>query len=548
MNILVVILVTILSSFSVVVMSYVAMATPLGPWIEPTVVLCIAIILKLMFWSGLRSMLIQSDRGLRLRTSAIVTAGSSIGGIMATGMGFSFPTLYFLDPALFNSWMQQPLYLAMVVSGLALAGSLFGFWIANVLEDQLLIEQRLMFPIGQLAYRMILAQNQARKAAELAVGFAGTILFCVGQYLTLIPRGLVLLSAHSFRLFKVPLVRFDFFPMYFAIGFVTGHMIALPLLVGTLTKVFVVDFLNHTFFPTVVAGEFMLAFCSGLIVVSTLVGLSQAPKSFWETIRRLIFSGPFVRSEQLDNGKTSHQYALNDWHNYLGLVTAATMIVFFWYFKFSILVLIYLAVFTFICVYQVVYIAGRIGLAQLGRFATFVMLPAIFFFSLNVVQIVLIATFVEIAAGVATDTLFGFKLAQLSGVPREAIKRYQILGILVSVLVIGFIFWALIHKFGLGSAELFAQRAQTRALLINITKFNSWAIILGAFYAYLLTLTKVNPMLALSGLLMPINMSLGLVAGGVGALLVKQKEEWYPFWSGVFAAHSIWMVISALMS
>lgn len=548
MNILATIFVTILSSFSVVVMSYVAMATPLGPWIEPTVVLCIAIMLKLMAWCGMRGLSVQTDRGLRLRTAALVTAGSSVGGIVATGMGFSFPTLYFLDPKLFQSWMQQPFYFAAVVSGLAVVGSMFGFWIANVLEEQLLVEQRLMFPIGQLAYRMILAQNQARKAAELAVGFAGTILFCIGQFLTLIPRGLTILAAHSFRLFQVPLVRFDFFPMYLAIGFVTGHMIAMPLLVGALSKIFVVDLLNHLLFPGVPAGEFMLAFCSGLIVVSTLVGLSQAPKSFWETISRLIFSGPFVKSEQTADGQTNRQYALTDWHNYLGLVTALSITAFFWYFGFPVWVLVYLVLFTFICVYQVVYIAGRIGLAQLGRFATFVMLPAMFLFSLNLVQIVLIATFVEVAAGVAADTLFGLKLGQLAGVPRETVKRYQIWGLVVSALVIGLIFWALVHKFGLGSPELFAQRAQTRALLINITKFNSWAIVLGALFAYLLTLTKINPMLALSGLLMPINMSLGLIAGGVGALLIKQKEEWYPFWSGVFAAHSIWMVISALMS
>lgn len=548
MNILAVVLVVILSFFSSCVMSYVAMATPLGPWIEPTIVLFVALILKILPWIGMQSLDLAENRDRRVRVIVLITAGSSIGGIIATAMGFSLPTLYFLDQTLFANWMQSPVYFWVITSGLALVGSLFGFWIANILQDHMLIKQRLMFPVGQLAYRMVLAQNQVRKAQELAIGFAGTLLFCVGQAFSFIPRYIgIVQQANYFGLLHLPKIRFDFFPMYWAIGFVTGHVIAIPLLIGALTKIFLVDPVNLFFFPGLPDFEFMLAFGSGLMVLGTILGMIDAPQSLWETARRII-KNFFAGDELVVKRCLKCRCASMSLTTYLGLIASLLGLIFFTYFNMPLWVIIYLLIFTFVCAYQVVYIAGKIGLAQLGRFATFVMLPAVFLFSLDMVNIVFISTFVELAAGVAADTLFGLKMGQLAGVPSNTIKRYQLLGIMISSFVIGAIFWALIHKFGLGTEELFVQRAQTRALLVNVTKFNPVVIVLGMIFSYILKLFNANPMLVLSGLLMPINVSISLIAGGLAALWTKHKEEWYPFWSGVFAAHSIWMVVNALLS
>ena len=64
---------------------------------------------------------------------------------------------------------------------------------------------------------------------------------------------------------------------------------------------------------------------------------------------------------------------------------------------------------------------------------------------------------------------------------------------------------------------------------------------------YILKYIKLNPMLVLGGLLMPINITLGLVVGGLFALIPQEREDWYPFWSGVFASNSIWMFIRAML-
>ena len=217
------------------------------------------------------------------------------------------------------------------------------------------------------------------------------------------------------------------------------------------------------------------------------------------------------------------------------------------FFNFSLLSQMYLIVGTFICTYQIVYIAGKIGLAQLGRFATFVMVPAMFIFTLDYVQIVLIALFVEVCGGVATDILFGRKIAHLMSIKSTTMRKYQYIGLVISSLAIGIIFWLLINHFQLGSAELLAQRAQSRQLLIHVQSFDYYVLALGFIFGLILKKTKMSPMLVLGGLLMPLNVSIGLMVGGLLTLFVKDKEEWYPLWSGVFAANSLWMLVKTVL-
>ena len=89
----------VLSLFSTIVMSYIALATPIGPWIAPTLVFIV------LLFSRLCSSLTSTSM-------AYAVSAGSIGGIMATACAFSFPTIYFLDPIMFNTWMRSPFFLA----------------------------------------------------------------------------------------------------------------------------------------------------------------------------------------------------------------------------------------------------------------------------------------------------------------------------------------------------------------------------------------------------------------------------------------------------
>ena len=92
----------LLAVFSTAVMGYISMATPIGPWIAPTLVLFASVIFKLIYSNK------SSGKNI-----VLATATGSIGGILAVACGFSFPTLYFLDKSLFNSWLASPVFFSL---------------------------------------------------------------------------------------------------------------------------------------------------------------------------------------------------------------------------------------------------------------------------------------------------------------------------------------------------------------------------------------------------------------------------------------------------
>lgn len=525
----------VLSIFSTAVMSYISMATPIGPWIAPTLVLLAIICMKLCRVSKNVDALI-----------AYVTVAGSVGGILATAFGFSFPAIYFLNAPFFTEWISNPYLFCFQISMFGLLAGWFGIFIANTLEQKLIVQEKLAFPIGQLVQKMIAAHTNTRKAYELIAGFISTAFFCVLQdgtrfFKGIIAKSIPLLPATTVSVISFPAIQFDLWPLLWAIGFVTGHVVALPLLVGAAVKLLFMEPVNKLFFPTLPAMDFVLAFCGGLVLSGTVLGFADTPKTIYKAIKRWWL------------GSATHQrpllyrlFAENQYHLVEFSLLLICLLSFLSYLDFSYTVQWYLIVCTWMCTYQMVVVAGKIGLAQLGRYATFVMVPAMFLFSLTSQQLILIATFVEVAGGVATDILFGRKLGYEAHISLRKIRFYQYFGLLCSCISLGIILWLLINHFTLGSTELFAYKAQSRALLINVQYFDYKALMIGFMAGLILKYMKMNPALVLGGLLMPINISLGLIVGGFVSYVCKDKEEWYPFWSGVFASNSLWMLLKAV--
>jgi len=525
---------TLLTIFATAIMSYIAMATPVGPWIAPSIVLIALVIFKCI--------------PVKDKTSpiALIASSASVGGIIATACGFSFPTLYFAAPSLFMNWMESPLYFASALGGLVLVAGAYGIWIANMAEEKLLVVEKLDFPIGQLVYKMIAATQQLRKSYELLVGFFSSLLFSVLQQgiagiQGIIPASLTLFQGGHIGSFAFPALRFDFAPLFWAVGFIAGPVIAAPLLVGSLSKLMVVDPCNAFFFSTIANSEFLLAFCSGMVIASAAAGILDSPVHWYRSLKAGGWNIWCGLPQWCSLPELSRSFIVQ------GILVIGGALFFLSFWGFGFVAQGYLLITTAVCTYQMAVIAGKIGLAQLGRWATFVMVPALFLFNLNVVQIVFIATFVEISGGVACDILFGRKIAQLSGISRNTMKLYQYAGLIITALCIGIIFWLLISHFPLGSEHLFAQRAQARQLLLAAQSFNVIVLLVGFVFGYLLKLLKFNPMLVLGGLLMPLHLTISLVFGGALSLLVADKDEYVPFWSGVFAAGSLYMVFSALV-
>ena len=526
---LTIVLSLLLSLFSTAVMSYISMATPLGPWIAPTLVLIGMAFLRLAH----KHMNVSEEIVLS------VVAGS-IGGILGTASGFAFPTLYFLDKPLFMSWINQPFLFVAVLFCLCFFPGWLGIWLANYFEHSLIVTEELPFPVGSMVYKVIVSQTgRIKRSYDLFVGFWSSMIFCalhsgVCSIKGIIPAALTVLPAFSIGVVQMPALSLSLMPMLWAIGFVGGLTMISSLFAGSIAKIVIVDPLRVLYFAQVDSIEFTLAFCSGMVVAGVLFSFVTLGQSCWRAKDGSLF------------GRFSYTAMAREQLYELIVLLMGTGL-FLYYFEFGLLLQAYLLFFSAVCAYQIALIAGRIGLAQMGRFATFVMVPALLLFKLNYVQTVLIATFVEMCGGVMTDILFGRKLAYLAEVPRAKVRRYQYFGLFVGSLMVGVIFWLLLRHFQLGSAELFAQRAQARALLIKAHHFDFWVLGVGLLFGMALKYTPFNPMLVLGGLLMPLDLTFGFVGGALLTLCVKDQQEWVPFWSGVFAANSIWMIIQAFL-
>ncbi|HSC25294.1 MAG TPA: hypothetical protein VLB80_03715, partial [Candidatus Babeliales bacterium] len=423
MNIITIVISIVLSLFSTIVMSYVSLATPIGPWIAPTLVFIALLCSKIVTKMSTSSL------------SYAVCAGS-IGGILATASAFSFPTIYFLDPALFATWMSSPLFFSALLGCFSFLAGMFGMLIADLSEKTLIDTQNLSFPIGQLVHKMIAAQNQVRKAYELIMGFVLAALFSFlqgGFFLkyAVIPKSIVLLSPLKWAIFSLPrmVINLDIAPMIWAIGFVTGHVIALPLAVGAGANIVFLYPLQKLCFSYLSSTEFTLAFCSGVVFFITAMSCLTLPKQIVDGARNSI------KRMKTKNALIINFFRIHD--VILCLIIIVGFVLFLSYFKFPWYVQLYLAICSVITTYQIAAIAGRIGLALLGRFATFVMVPAMLMFNINYMHMVFIATFIEMSGGVAADVLFGRKLAQLSDISRVKMRQYQLLGLVIASLSIG---------------------------------------------------------------------------------------------------------------
>jgi OPT oligopeptide transporter protein len=520
-----------LSIFATVVMSYIALATSIGPWIAPVLVLVASLLFRVC------ALFISNSRMV-----TVVVAGS-IGGIVATACAFSFPALYFLDASFYNSWLRTPASFIGFLAALALIAGWFGMWIANHLEPTFLADEKMPFPTGYLVYNMIAAGNHAVQTTRLAIGsfaYGAIALLQTGFYKvpSLIPH-FITINVPAFLPGMIRVISFDLsiMPMLVAVGFVTGHVIAVPLLCGMASRVCMLDPLRAHFFAYISNIDFLLAFCSGMIVMGALSGFMRWPRTFINLVKK-------VRSGGVGSVfKNTNAISRN--HLYEGGLFLLVFALFAWYLKLSFIVQIYLLITTYLCVYNMVILAGKTGLAYLGRFATFVMVPAFLLFRLDYLQIITIATFVEISGGVAVDVLSGRRIAQLAQIKSTDIKWMQYLGLVIASISVGVVLYLLSVNMQLGSSALAAYKAHARALLIGVQAFDIKVMGLGMAFGLLLSYVRINTGMVLGGILMPLDTSCGLILGGLLAGRFANREAWYPLWSGVFAASSIWILIRA---
>jgi hypothetical protein len=521
--------------FSACVMTYVSLAVPIGPWIDPTLALLAFIMMQILSW--LRHKQVNEHPFL------VAIAGGGIGGVIGTAAAWSFPTLYFLDTARAQLWLAHPVQCVGAISAVIVIAGGFGLVIARLLGTGMSIDRAISFPVAQLVVKTIESRDHITHIISLIGGVISATLFhMVQQWTVYIPHIWRVMRETWFGMWRFPAltISLDVAPMLWALGFTTGHVLAVPFAVGVGLKGLILEPCYRIWFLSCMKEHaFMMAFCTGLVLQSVAYG-------FWHLLSKL------VRARV--QGFQEHLIAAGEWVKRLYsfdvvMIMAISGIFLVRWCEFSVLSWIYLIVTTALSVFQLMLLMGRTGLAPFPRFATFVMIPGLVIFGYTPFQAMLVTAFVEIAGGVAAVAASGYKMGVLGHVKSERWIYYtQWLALLVCSVCVALVLYMLTSRIGLGSALLNAQRCQTRALQIQAHDMNVWVVGLGILAGMALERLRINGTLVLGGLLMPLDWSLLLISGGLSTYAVKKKEDQYPFWSGIFVVSSLWIVIRAFLT
>jgi uncharacterized oligopeptide transporter (OPT) family protein len=347
--------------------------------------------------------------------------------------------------------------------------------------------------------------------------------------------------------------------MLWAIGYVTGLQTLFPLLIGLLSKYLILyplnfhsEYLPFKLFTPYSNLQVAFAFCCGILVYEIFHGIP----SFKKITSKMTLNIPEIKNNflRLVNTVITHKIKKKPDIPLISkiiiyvepIICVSLTFILLSYFNFSLLAQLALIIFTIIATYQICVISGKIGLVQFGRFSLFVTLPMYILFNLNFVQATVVCTFFNVCAAVASDLLFDYKTGSLCNITSATMHRYQWLGLLISALSCGFIFWLLFTHLKIGSPDLFAQRAQSKAVIIQTFQFDKYIVMIGFFFAFILKKFKISPAMTFGGILMPNDMTFALVIGGLVAHLTKGKDNQSEkdfFSAGVFSSESIWVFI-----
>jgi uncharacterized oligopeptide transporter (OPT) family protein len=552
MNFLAILLGIFFTVVSVLILSYVSIATILGPWIAPTIILFSTVISSLLLRIRQKSFSLQD----LVKIQAIAAGG----GIIATGVGFSLPIIFFLEPEVFDQWMKAPGYFCCMLGIVCFVGGLLGLCLGRLFSKSLIKKKGLPFPVSQLTFNVAAAEQQTGKIKALLAGISSTLFLLflrdgIGRWKGCLPRYFSLFPS----IFQDEL-SLSIRPMLWATGYCAGLETVLPLLVGLFSKYLILYPLNNharflpiALFQPYTPMQIAFAFCCGILLYEVFYAIPRYDKIFPKL--RTFYETAKNKASLLANNFRKHRTGFKPRLSLISkvilygepIIALVSTFLLLSYFKFSLLAQIALILFSLVACYQVCFISGEVGLVQLGRFSTLVTLPMYILFRLSFVQITIVCVFFNVCAAVASDLLFDYKTGSLCGIEQTRMHRYQWLGLAISALSIGAVLWLLFSYHTIGSPELFAQRAQAKAAIILTFRFDKIVIFAGFLFAFILKKFKISPAMTFGGILMPNNMTFALLTGGfLNYFLRKSKNSaFFDFFSaGVFSSESLWVFIN----
>jgi hypothetical protein len=536
-------LTVILSALSGLIMTFISLAVPVGPWMHVTILLVMMAIARM-----LRAEYAQA---------LYVTSAISVSASVATAMGFCFPTWYFLAPEEFLVLLSNPFRFCMVsVASIGLTAG-WAYILASIKGAYISAHDQRSYPVGQLMYTVYSAAGSAAQALQVGAGIAVAGVYALGTRLLALPELFALCSRTVLmtwqvcsRMYVLMLpaltIRVSMGAMFLALGYVSGHVIGVPLLVGAITKYGLLDVLQRAFWSDSVGDDFTFALCSGIVAWSAGLSMMHLARTLFGVLYNMRTGAALKERLRIQYAMgTDRVRQIQPLIIGAGLLTMLSA----WYLALRWDLALYVVIASSISAWQIAGIAQRTGLALVGRFATWVMLPGVLLYGINPIYATLFALGVEVCGMLVVDLLFNQMAAMRAGLNMQRVWWWQFLGLIIGLIVCSVSLWWLVSMYGIGQATpLVAQRARSRALLLQVTSFDWSVVMLGMMLSIGMGLLGINSTMALAGILLPLDITLLLVAGGALRLLFADPERWTPFWSGLFAASALGMSLKVFFA
>lgn len=527
------------------------MATMVGPWIAPTIILLSSTILSLI-----------PNKKVDTRSLFLIQAIGAGGGIVATGIGFALPMLYFLNPRTFWIWLSNPLYFCFILAMLCFTAGWLGLYLGKKLHTPFLKEQKLPFPVSNLLYQIITSQTQPQQSNKMLKGMLSTIILCflrdgIGPI-----KGFFSKTFYLFPSFFRKELAFSIWPMIWALGYNIGPTLVGPLCIGIISKYFIlIPLANHAskipfnLIPSLSTEAITFAFCGGIMIFELLyegkrlmLRLIKSRKTWLKPlIKQFQNTSSYVHTTQSKHNPISQTgfSLLFLWLEPTLIICASAFLLS--HFNFGAISQLCLILLTGATTYFICKIGGEVGFIPFGRFSTLIVITLLLCFTLDTVQATISCIFFNICAATASDLLFDYKTGALCKIDKQTTYRYQWIGLIVVAIVTGGIFWLLFTNLPLGTEALFAQRGKTKAIIIQSLNFDLSILSIGFLFGWILKKCKIHSGLVFSGLIMPNDISIGLLIGGLCAFLSRKKRIFNPFSAGIFTAESLWITITLLI-
>lgn len=502
-------LTTIFTLISQIMMSYLVLHSSIGPWVGPLlVVVCMTLLMPFISKKWF------SDHAI------ITIAASSVGGMIGLCLGKTLPAFYFLQKTEFLMWLKNPVLFSAVISFFVLSAGGLGFLIVYLIKDHFINEERLLFPMSNLVHDIVSVEKYSDLHRFMWMGIAISSFW---NGIIFITRSIV----HGL------LAQIQMIPMLISIGFVAGHEITVPIVIGFLNRLLAIDLVHMYYFKYVQTTEFLIMFCLGMLSVT-----------FVKTIIQLLMNYGLI---QLFDITAIKSRMLSPLFMIIGsVVTVMSGVLLYMCGVSGVQASIVFCIAIPIGI-NVAKVVGEIGIIDIDGFVWCILLPFLYGSTVSSMHLLVIIVFVTIFLGVIVDLIFSYKLTTLSSMPYPYVLRYQTVAFFIAIVTSGFMMWLYAQNFNEDSLQLFAFDAQTFEEIINFGKINYGVLSCGILSGLIVSFTNVPILAVVGATLMSPSTSVWLVLAGATSYIVSDHKKLYPLWFGIYAAGAVWMVILAIL-